>query len=223
MPNLTKRLISDQVLFRLESGWPDAASSVQKEDVWKAAEQKINAKFKFEQFSTNLNSGETIPDGLNVGYYEDVAVVRFGDGKSKATLPVLPITLPKNAGIQLVLPVVNETDSGDKQYGKPMIPLVTGQYEMLQTDGLLNDLIGRWGYTPNGSILYFTKDLTLFGITKVDMKLVVFDISSATESTILPIPSDYEEQLINELVDQFSGVKAETGIVNKNTTAGNNP
>lgn len=206
MPNITKRLISDQVQTRLEKGWPSIAASVQPEDIWKALEQKVNVLFNIQQFQVNLPSGETIPDGLYLATYEDIPVTSYGDGKSKSTLPVMPVSLPKNAGIQMVLPVINVTETGDKQYGKPLIPLVASQRELLQTDELLNDLMGRWGYTPVGMVLNYTKDLTVFGVTKVDAQLVVFDISSATETTVLPIPSNYEEQLVNELVLQFSGV-----------------
>lgn len=206
MANITKRLISDQVLTRLEQGWPNIGAVTQREDVWKATEQKVNSIFKIQQLATNLASGETIPDGLALATYEGIAVTHWADGKSKSILPVMPITLPKNAGVQMVLPVVNVTDTGDRQHGKPLIPLIVGQNELLQTDALLNDLMGRWGYTPKGNTLYYTKDLTLFGITEVDMQLVVFDISNATETTELPIPSDYEEQIVNELVLQFAGV-----------------
>lgn len=219
----TKRIISDQVLFRLNGGWPSISFKIQKEDIWKATEQKVNTIFKTEQFSINLPSGETIPDGLMVATYEDVSVERSGAGRSKSTLPVIPISLPKNAGIQMIYPIINTTDSGDKTYGNPLIPLVQGQQELLQTDSLLNDLLGRFGYTPNGATIFYTKDLTTFGISKVDMKLVVFDISSTTEDDVLPIPKDYEERIVNELVEQFAPTPASSGLVNKTTTPETSP
>lgn len=217
----TKRLVSDQVLFRIEGGWPDAASAVQKQDIWKALEQKVNGIFKLQQAAINLPSGETIPDGLAVATYEDIAVSRYGDRFSKSTLPIMPISLPKNAGIQMILPVLNITPTGDRIHGAPLIPLVQGQRELLQTDRLLNDLLGRWGYTPNGMTVYYTKDLTTFGVTLVDMKLIVFDIATLSETDILPIPQDMMEQIITELVQMFAPVQPETGIVNKNTTIQN--
>jgi len=205
MPNITKRLISDQVRYRLEAGWPNISAAVQNEDIWKALEQRVNAYFKMQQFSVNLPNGETIPDNLCLAFYQNVLVSRHYNNTSKCTLPVMPVSLPRNAGIHLIYPVLNETETGEKIYGKPLIPLVHGQYELLQTDALLNDLMGRWGYIPNGINITITKDLTLFGITKLDMYLVVFDINNTDETTILPIPSDYEAQLVDELVMLFTG------------------
>ena len=65
----TKRLISDQILYRLNGGSPDNSFPVQLPDVYKALEQKVNAKFQIRQFDTNLPQGETIPDNLCIGVY----------------------------------------------------------------------------------------------------------------------------------------------------------
>ena len=102
----SKRLISDQVLYRLSGGSPDVSFPVQKQDVWKALEQLVNSMFKLTQFSENLPSGETIPNGLSIATYESVDVSSYGD-VSKATLPVIPIMLPKNMGIFDVRPAMS--------------------------------------------------------------------------------------------------------------------
>lgn len=217
---MTKKEISDSILYKLCGGTPDSNFPVDERDVWSHLEHKVNVKFKVRQFNENLPSGETIPDGLCVATYEDVTVSNWGDGKSKSTLPVMPISLPKNAGIQMILPVLNSATSGDRIHGKPLIPLVQGQIELLQTDILLNELMGRWGYTPSGKTIYYTKDLTLFGVTKVDMRLVVFDISLYGINDDLPIPADYTEELENELLREFAPVMAESGISNIWTNAG---
>lgn len=222
MPLTTKYLLAEQVQMRLEGGYVDIAASVQREDLYKAIEQKINVMFKMNQFSTNLPNGETIPDNLSLAVYEDVLVTSAYSGRSKSTLPVMPISLPRNAGINEIIPILNVTSSGDKIFGMPLIPLLSGQLNLLNADSLLNGLIGQWGYEPAGKIIYYTKDLTVFGVTKVQMKLVVFDMSVYSDTDYLPIPSDYEEQIVTELFNQFAGIVPETGIVNKTTTIENN-
>jgi hypothetical protein len=217
---MTKREISDSILFKLAGGYPDSNFPVDERDIWAHLEHKINGKFKMQQYAENLPSGETIPDNLCLATYEDIAITSLGGGRSKSTLPVMPISLPKNAGIQMVFPVLNVTTSGDRTHGKPLIPLVTGQIELLQTDILLNDLMGRWGYTPTGKTLYYTKDLTLFGITKVDMRLVVFDMANYGPNDDLPVPADYTDWLEDELLKEFGKVAAEAGYVNIWSNAG---
>ncbi len=218
MPLLTKRLISDQTLYRLYGGEPDSSAPVQKEDVFKATEQLINSMFRMEQFSSNLPSGETIPNGVMIATYTDITVSSYGN-LSKATLPVIPISLPRNLGIYNIspaasLPAVNGLFS--------FLPLAKGQRELLRTDTLLNDLLNQVGYEPRNKDVVFTKDITLMGITKVDMELCVFDMSLYSETDVLPIPSSMEAEIVNTLVSQFSPVTPESGKVNLITTAEQN-
>lgn len=218
--SVTKRLVSDQVLFRIYGGFPDVNAPVQKYDIWKALEQKINSLFSMQQFSLNLPSGETIPNNLALATYEDITVTRTSNERSKATLPVMPITLPRNAGINEIRPVLNIVSSGDRMLGQPFIPIQAGQGYLLQADSLLNDMMGQISYEPSQKTVIFSKDITTLGMTKVDMKLVVFDMSQYSETDVLPIPADMEQQIINELIQQFAPVQAESGIQNPVTTAG---
>jgi hypothetical protein len=211
----TKRIIADQVLQRLAGGFPDVQEAVQKEDIFKAIEQKINSMFKIQHFNQTLASGETtIPENLALATYDDVTVTSF-NGKSKATLPIIPISLPRNMGIFLVY----DADFPDN----PFIPLLRGQSALLKSDTLLNDLMGQIGYEPKNTEIVFTKDITQFGIDEVTMELVVFDITQYNETDLLPVPSDYAEQIVNELVNQFSNVVPETGIVNNYSPLQNKP
>lgn len=218
----TKRVISDQVLFRLAGGFPDSAFPIDERDVWKSLEQRINTMLGLRQFNMNLPSGETIPDNLMLATYTDVTVTSYATGSAKSTLPIMPVSLPRNAGINEIRPVVSIVDSGDRILGNPFIPLQAGQNFLLQADTLLNNLMGQIGYEPNGMTVIYTSDITKFEITKVDMKLVIFDMSQYTANEVLPIPADYEVQLVNELVQEFAPVVAESGIVNNFTTANQN-
>ena len=202
----TKRLIGDQILYRLNGGNPDNSFPVQLPDIYKALEQKLNAKFQIRQFDTNLPQGETIPDNLCIGVYEDIPVTTFSQLKSKAVMPVMPITLPRNVGIFLIY--------DPKNIDAPFIPLQRGTTALLRTNALLNDLMGMVSYEPRGREVIFNKNLPLMGVNKVTMELIVMDISQYSETDILPIPASLEAEIIEELVQQFSKVVPESGIVN---------
>jgi hypothetical protein len=217
MAAVTKRILSDQVAYYLSSGYPDVADAVQREDIDKQIEQKINAMFKMQQFSINLPNGETIPDNIMLATYEDVPIVVASNVKSKSVLPVMPISLPRNAGIHEIRPVIN-TNGNERLLGPPFIPLISGQSYLLQADILLNDLMGQISYEPQGRSVVYSKNLVTLQITKCDMKLVVFDISQYDEFTILPIPSDMEDAVIQEVVKFFAPVQPEQGLVSNYPT-----
>ena len=196
-----KRQIVDQVLFKLANGFPNVQGAVQKPDVEKALEQKINAKFRVKQFE-NMQVGETIPDGLCIATYTGVAVTSNGD-RSKSVLPVMPISLPRNIGIY------------DIRYeDNSFIPLQAGQRNLLRTNALLNNLLNQVGYEPKGKTIEYTQDITLLGWDTVDMDLVVADLSLLSETDLLPIPASYEEELVAELYAQFSPTPKDQMIVN---------
>lgn len=211
--SVTKQVIAEQVLYKYYGGFVDTNGPVQLYDVYKALEQKINSLFKIHQFDVTLPSGETMPENAMIATYENVAVTALGE-RSKATLPITPISFPKNMGIYLVYnPLYPDI---------PFIPLQRGQLALLRVDSLLNDLGGQIGYEPRNKEIIFTKDITLLGITAVTMELCVFDISQYSVTDNLPVPPDYEERIVNELVAQFAGVQPETGLVNNFTTIGQN-
>lgn len=219
----TKRIIADQVLIRLFGGLPDSAAPVQKYDIYKALEQKLNALFKLTHFNQTLPSGESIPDGLMIATYDNIAATSSYSGKSKSTLPIMPISLPRGMGINEIRPILSlNTSDSNLILGNPFIPLMAGQEFLLQADNLLNDLLGQIGYTPNGKIVEYSKDITTFGMTKVSMKLVVFDMAQYNETDVLPVPADMEQQIVNELIAEFAPVVPESGQVNAITTANQN-
>lgn len=207
----TKKVISDQVLFKLFGGIPDSAAPIDERDIWKSLEQKANALFKLRHFDTTLPSGEMIPENTMIATYENVAVVVEGT-QSKSTLPVIPISLPKAVGIYQVY---------DPEYPEiPFIPIQRGQRALLRTDALLNDVLGLISYEPKNNVIVYNRDLTLFGVNVVTMELCVLDMSQYGINDELPIPADFEERIINELIQEFSPVTAESGQVNNWTNAG---
>lgn len=202
----TKTYISDQVLYRLAGGYPPANFPVQPEDVWAALGQKVNAKYKVEQFNVDMANGETVPNGACVAYYEEVAVASSVTlSNSLSILPVLPISLPRNMGV---------VEISDPKGQVSFIPLIAGQRQLLKSQPLINDLLGQVGYEQRGKTITYTRDLTLLGISTVNMSLAVMDISTYSETDNLPIPADHLDGIVNELVIQFSQTGQKTGEVN---------
>lgn len=209
----TKKIISDAVLYKLSGGKPDSGFPIDERDIWKALEQKINGLFKLHQLDVTLPSGEYIPENTMIATYEGNVVTSVNE-KSTAPLPVIPISFPKNMGIFLVY---------DPNYPDfPFIPLQRGQSALLRTNPILNDDFGFITYEPKNNVLVFNKDLTVFGVAVVTMELCVLDMSQYSPTQNLPIPADYEERIINELVASFALVTPELGLVNNFTTAGQN-
>lgn len=201
----TKKILSDQLLYKLSGGNPDGSFPIDERDVWKSVEQIVNGLFKLHHFDTTLNVGETIPEAAMLATYEDITVTSSGE-KSYALLPVTPIYLPKNMGIFLVY---------DPKYPEiPFIPLQRGQRGLLRTDELLNDTLGLISYEPKNDRVIFSKDITTLEVPVVTMELCVLDMSQYGINDYLPIPADYEAQIIKELEKEFIWVQSETGVVN---------
>jgi len=191
----TKYSIADQIMLRLRGGRPDAAKSIDIRDIIIAVGQTANALMKAEYFTT-LSSGETIPDGAIIATYDDIPVYAYRS-VSRADLPAMPISLPKNMGVWEII-------SGDG-ISCVFIPLQAGIWHLVQTDGLISDLGGQIGYEVYGKNVEFKSDLSKKNITKVSMKLIVNDVTTLTEYEPLPIPADQETQIIEILFKQFMG------------------
>lgn len=200
MPQLTKILIADQVLYQLAGGIPGVAFPIKPQDVIKAAEQKINTDFKMQYLTTTLPSGETIPEFTMIGTYENVALTAYmNDQKCIATLPVMPISLPRNMGVWNIY----SPDYPQNTF----IPLRPQQAILLRSQPLINDLLGQIGYTPNGNKVIFEVNLLLLGISSLTFELLVSDFSKYSDTDYLNLPSDYERGLIEYLVQFFSPMR----------------
>lgn len=209
---MTKKGFSDMILYKLAGGIPDSSFPVKERDIWDALEHSVNAMFKLKHFSETLPSGETMPENTMIATYPDNTVTSTNNGKSTTTIAITPISLPKNMGIYLIY----DPNNPDIMF----IPLQRGVASLLKVDPLLNDLGGQIGYEAKNNTITFTKDLTTLGITSVTQELCVFDISEYGISDNLPIPADYIGILEDELIQEFSKVLPESGLVNNFTNAG---
>lgn len=202
MPASTIYRISEQAFSLIEGGNPAAASSISFNELKIAAGQIINSLLKVEHFSINEKIGERIPNGSVLGLYEGIAVTQ-NNGKSKASLPIKPLKLPRNMGIYAIYPKYEL--NGNYEYDKEFIPLQMGQAGLLKSQPLLNDLIGQVGYENFGLEVVFTKSIKeLFPNVVLAMRLAIMDISQYSDYDILPILPEQEWQVIQELFKSFS-------------------
>lgn len=84
------------------------------------------------------------------------------------------------------------------------IPVQGGQLSLMKGQPILSDLMGHIGYETRGSAVVFHKDITIDGIDKVNMRLVVADIGQYGEYDTLPISTDMEMQIVEDLIKQFA-------------------
>lgn len=192
----TRYMLAEQVWFRLKGGYPDIDQSVQIEDIIAVIPQKIASILKMQHFSVTLPSGERIPENLMIATYDDVELTTFNGKRSQATLPIMPISLPRNMGVY-------EVDRYE-DFRCPFIPLMAGQNSLLRGQPMISDLLDQVGYEVYGDKVILSKDLTIDNVTTIYLRLIVLDINAYDDYTKLPIPADYEEQLILDLVEQFS-------------------
>jgi len=195
--------ISEQTMKLIEGGTRSAGSSVTFNEIKLACGNVINQLLKTEYLSINAKMGETIPNGTTLGLYEGIDVVSY-NGKSKATLPIKPLKLPRNMGIWAIYPQYDvNVDVYDLD--KEFIPLQMGQGSLLKSQPLINDLMGQVGYENFGMDVIFTKDLkSLFPNIKLAMRLAIMDISMYGDYDPLPILPEQEWQVINEVYKLYA-------------------
>lgn len=194
----TKYFIADQVRLKLEGGYGKTSSKVQHDDIIAALGQKINQKIKAEYFNVVLPSGETIPDNLYLAEYDNLSVTSVGT-RSKCTLPIMPVSLPRNMGVASVFTNSDATVE--------FIPVQHGMMNMLYAqEDILSDLLGQVGYEVMGNQLIFSRDITIDNINAVNVRLVIVDINQYDIHTPLPIPASIEAEIVEELFVDFSRV-----------------
>lgn len=186
----TKYKISEQIQ-RLIAGNPIISGRIHKNDIKLLIEQAANQLLKTDHFAVNIPEGDTIPNNCMVYTYDNVPVTTYKTTRSKAVLPSMPISLPRNIGVLHV----SKVDSIDE----PFVPIPSSMYGIVKPVELLGDLSGLVGYEVFGKDIIFTKDLPGLGVTSVMIRLVGMDLSSVSDYEMLPISSDMEGQIVTQV------------------------
>jgi hypothetical protein len=189
--------LAEEVQRLLAGGDPGAAESVTLNEIKIAICQVANNLLKTEYLQINGKLGETIMNGSVLGLYSDIPVTSYKT-VSIATLPVKPIKLPRNMGCFSI------TLSSDPT--KEFIPLQMGQGNLINSQPLINELMGHIGYEVFGMRVVFTKDLTvLFGTdVTVDMRLAILDFAEYGDYDPLPVLPEQEWQIKQEVYKLYA-------------------
>lgn len=188
--------LAEQVLSLVEGGDMPAASSISINEVKLAINQIINKFLKTDYISTNIGGRELIPNGSVLALYENISVEKWGD-RSRSSLPVKPLKLPRDIGVYSVYP----SGKPDEEF----IPVQIGQTALLKSQPMINDMLGQICRQTEGLYVVYNKDLTsIFPSITVDMKLVVMDISQYSDFDVLPIIPEWESDIIMEAYKMFS-------------------
>lgn len=212
MAVVTIMRLSEEILKMLSGGDIQNATNISFNELKISIGQVCNQILKVEHFSVNEKMGERIPNGSVLGFYSGIAVSKYGNGKSKCSLPIKPLKLPRNMGVFSVW----LTGYPEKEF----IPLQMGQANLIISQPLINDLLGQVGYENFGIDLVFTKDLTISAGANqvtVDMRLAIMDISQYGDFDPLPILPEMEWQVKQEVLKLYSSVGIADMLVDNTT------
>lgn len=202
--------LSQEVLKMLSGGEIQVSGNISQNEIKISIGQAINTLLKTEHFQVNEKMGERIPNGSVLALYEGVFPVSWVTGRSKATLPIKPIKLPRNMGVWSIF----FSDDPSREF----IPLQMGQSNLIQSQPMINGLLGQIGYETFGLELIFTKDLPLLYPGKtLSMRLVVMDISQYGDWDILPVLPEQEFQIKEMVLKMYSGVGIGDRLVDATT------
>lgn len=207
--------LAEEILKVLSGGDIQAATNISLNEIKISIGQVCNQMLKIEHFNANEKLGEKIPNGTVLGLYEGIAVTSY-NGKSKATLPIKPIKLPRNMGVWAIYP--KYTTDGNYELDKEFIPLQMGQGALIKSQPLINDLLGQFGYETFGLDIIFTKDLkTIHPDIVLAMRLAIMDISEYGDYDILPILPEQEWTIKQEVIKLYSAVGVSDMLVDSTT------
>lgn len=186
----TKYKIAEQVQ-RLLMNNPVVSGRFNLNEIKLLVAQVANQLLKADHFSVNMPEGDTIPTNCMVYTYDNVPVTTYKTTLSRATLPSIPIGLPRNMGVLHV----SKIDSIDE----PFVPIPTSMYGIIKPQDLLGELSGLIGYEVVGKDIIFTKNLPGMSVNSVYIRLVGVDLNTVSDYETLPLTADLEAQVITQV------------------------
>lgn len=186
----TKYKIAEQVQ-RLLNGNPVVSGRFNLHEIKLLVAQVANQLLKADHFAVNMPEGDTIPTNCMVYTYDNVPVTTYKTTLSKATLPSIPIGLPRNMGVLHV----SKIDAIEE----PFIPIPTSMYGIIKPQDLLGELSGLIGYEVVGKDIIFTKNLPGMSVNSVYIRLVGVDLSTVSDYETLPLTADLEGQIVTQV------------------------
>lgn len=195
--------LAEEVKRLLDGGDSPIASNTTINEIKISVVQVLHQLLKIDYLKVNGKMNEMIPNGSVLALYENIEVVS-SNGKSKSTLPIKPMKLPRNMGVFAIYPKY-ETNN-NYELDKEFIPLQMGQGALLRSQPMINDLLGQVGYENFGMEILYTKDIkALFPDIVVAMRLAIMDISQYGDYDPIPVLPEMEWQIKNEVFKLYSG------------------
>lgn len=186
----TKYKIAEQIQ-RLLNGNPVVSGRFNLHEIKLLVAQVANQVLKADHFAVNMPEGDTVPTNCMVYTYDNVPVTTYKTTLSKATLPSIPIGLPRNMGVLHV----SKIDAIEE----PFVPIPTSMYGIIKPQDLLGELSGLIGYEVVGKDIIFTKNLPGMSVNAVYIRLVGVDMSTVSDYETLPLTADLEGQIITQV------------------------
>ena len=194
----TKHKIYEQIAELLKSR-PTISQRVSKENIIELIGQVSNTLLKADHFAVNVPEGDTIPNHCSVYEYDSVAVTQYKTTKSRAELPFIPMSLPRNMGVLHV----GKTDDLDCIF----VPVPPSTYGIIKvTDIIDEDSTEIIPYEVVGKYVVFQKDITALSITEVYMRLVGLNMSELGVYDILPLSADLESKVIETVFNLVANI-----------------
>lgn len=208
----SKYSIAEQCWLKLYGGAPKTSSPVQAEDIILAVGQVCNTLLKAQHFDS-MKIGENAPENLMIATYPKVQLTSFGGKKSKCNLPAMPVGLIRNMGVWQV--------STTEFFDDLLIPMSSGQADLLDGQAIISTLLGQTGYEVDGRQITTTQDLTIDDPDAgLYFRLLITDVSKLSNYDTLPIPADFESIVIDTVYKSFLPVQPQVRI-NDNYSAVN--
>jgi hypothetical protein len=200
----TRYSIAEQVSLKLYGGAPKVSSPVQMSDIMLAVGQACNILLKTQHFAS-MTLGENAPENLMIATYPKVPLTTWGGKRARCTLPAMPVSLIRNLGVWQV--------STSEFFECLLIPIMSGQFDLLRGQDVISDLLGQTGYEVDGMQLTTTKDLTIDNIDGLYIRLLITDISTLSDYAPLPIPADMEGLVIDTVYKSFAPIPSPVRLV----------
>lgn len=195
---MTLYLLAERILRLFYGGDPSDDAALGIEDIKRLIVGQMNIKLKTETISLNRQLGDNAPTNLMLATYDDVSTEVYGGVQSRALLPAIPISLPMNMGVWWVSP-----DADDETRHNQFIPLQQGQWTLIKDNGAFvgnGFILGNRTYEVDGKYLVFPVNITT-DVPKLTIKLVVTDFSLYGDYDLLPIPADYADQIVMDILN----------------------
>jgi len=212
---MTIGILAERIHRIYSGGIPSLDGGIKMADIKHLVIDNINSLLKVEMISLNKQEGDNYPTNLMIATYEDIDVVAFNTVQSRAELPAIPVSLPLGMGVWSVAPDTQTTTAHDV-----FVPLQTSQWSLIKDFSPLvgsGKVLGNYVYTLDGKYITFPTDIHV-AMPKIVIKLVILDISTLGDFDLLPMPADYSDQVIKNVLSILGVVPPVEDVINDGNT-----